>query len=459
MKLFKRIIAGIAAVAVALSLTACANISKMGDIDGTEIPAGVYLWYVHSAIQEANTEVDNLLSEMGTDSSKIENFSYFNYNVQDKPYSQYVEERAMELVKQYVAIERRFDELGLEITPEEKTEVRESAKELWNTEVTYYGYSMGYTYGENYEKVGISRSSYEAIQMILKKSNKLFDAYYDENGVTATDEQDIKTYYNDNYGRFQIIEVELTDAKGDKLETDEAKADMKALADKYLERILGGEDYEAVYSDHETFKEEQKKQAEADKDSESKDESSDESSDASSTDESSDVSSADESSDASTEESVEGRAVDSSTDASTDESGDASTDESSDASTDESGDASTDESEDTSEDEEGEEEEEEPDHERIVSKESTSPSEDAVKWMFELKTDEGGVREDDGVLYVVVRRDLLEREDWYDLYRSDILHLMKDDEYEDVLNEIAKDYPVNFSDAALNAYKPEKVRQ
>lgn len=395
MKLFKRIIAAVCAAAAALTLAGCADISKMGKIEDVEIPAGVYLWYAQTAVQEARGEIDDQLEEMGTDMSSIENFSYFDYNVQDKTYSQYVQDKTMEYVKQYVAIQKQFDEMGLTLTDVEKSEVTDSAKELWNTEITYYGYNTGTTYGENYESLGISRQSYTSVQLVQKMSNKLFDAYYDENGVTATDEEDIKTYFNDNYGRFQVIQVALKDGNGDKIETDEGKAAYKKLADSYLERLEKGEAFDEVYHDYEEYVAEQ--QALAEKEDEK---------DASSDETSSDTSSDDTSSDTTSDDT----------------------------------------------------EEEEHDHEMLVSKEDTTPSEEVVKWLFELKEEEGGVYDDDDYYYVALRKPLLEREDWYEQYRSGILHLMKDEDYSNVLNEIAKDYTVDLSQAALDAYTPEKLK-
>ena len=415
MKIFKKIIAAVCAVAVALSVAGCADVSTMGSINGTEIKAGVYLWYELAAIQEANTEVEEQLSEMGTSSSKIENFSYFNYNVQEKPYSQYVEERTLEFIKQYVAVQKKFEEMGLTLTDEEKAEVKTSAKDFWASEMTYYGYyPLGITYGEQYESLGVSRQSYESVMMVRKMYNKIFDAYYDKNGVTATDEKDIETYFNDNYGRFQVIQVSLTDGYGDTIESDEGKAEIKALADGYLERIKSGEDYDAVYHDYEEYVAEQKAKAEAEK------------------------AAADTSSDASADPSA---------------SDESSTDTAS------SDDTSSDTSDDTTSSGSEEAEEEEHDHEFLIAKSDTSPSEELIKWMFELKENDGGVYEDKTVYYVVVRRPLLEREDWYLENRLDILHEMKDEEFEEVLNEIAKDYPMDLSQASLDMYKPEKIKQ
>lgn len=403
MKHFKKLVAAICAVAITLSVAGCADVSTIGSIDDQTINAGIYLLYEQSAISEAQQEVDDQLTAMGTSSSKIENFSYYNYNVQDKTFSQYVQDRTLEQVKQYVAIQKKFEELGLTLTDEEKSEVTTSAKKMWDTEITYYGYSTGTTYGQNYENAGISRKSYEAVQLVNKMSNKVFDAYYEENGISATDEKDIATYFYDNYGRFQIIQVSLTEGNGDKITTDEGKKAKKEQAQGYVDRLLAGEDYETVYHEYEDLVAKEKADAEAESNSGNSSVASESSSTASST-----------------SETVSDDTTSSGTSGS---------------------------------------EEESHDHEFLLSKTDTSPSEEFIKWAFELETGKGGVYEDDSVYYAVVRCDIKEREDWLTKNHSDILHLMKDDEYEAMLNETAKDYALDLNNDALNKYKPENLKK
>lgn len=400
MKHFKKLVAAICAVAITLSVAGCADVSTIGSIDNQTINAGIYLLYEQSAISEAQQEVDDQLTAMGTSSSSIENFSYYNYNVQDKTFSQYVQDRTLEQVKQYVAIQNKFEELGLTLTDEEKNEVTSSAKKMWDTEITYYGYSTGTTYGENYENAGISRKSYEAVQLVNKMSNKVFDAYYEENGISATDEKDIATYFYDNYGRFQIIQVSLTEGNGDTITTDEGKKAKKDQAQGYVDRILAGEDYETVYHEYEDQVAKEKADAEAESNSGASSESS--------------------STASSTSETV---------------------------------------SDDTTSSDTSDTTEEEHDHEFLLSKTDTSPSEEFIKWAFELETGKGGVYEDDTVYYAVVRCDIKEREDWLLENHSDILHLMKDEDYEAMLNETAKDYALDLNNDALNKYKPENLKK
>ena len=443
------------AAAVAVSTAGCADISTVGTIEGENIAAGVYIRYVMQAISEADNEIDQQLSEAGQSASDIENFSYLNYNVQEKPYKEYVKDRAIELTKQHIAVQKRFEELGLELTDTEVSTEKEEIADMWNSEMNYYGYSLGITYGDYYKNMGISRSSYQEVELNSMMSNKLFDKYYDENGITATDENDIKTYFNDNYGRFQIIEVSLTEGDGSAIETDEGKAEMEKMANDYVDRIKGGEDFETVYHEYEDYVAEQKEQAEKDEDTSSDDESSD--------DTSSDESSEDNSSDESSDSSSMTRSADTASDESSDDtsSDDSSEDTSSDdtSSDDSSEDTSSDDtsSDDSSEDNSSDTEEEEEDHETLLSKESTSPSEEFVEWAFKLGEDEGGVYKDETVYYAVVRRPLLDREDWYDNARSDILHLMKDEDFEKLLNEAAANFNVQLNDSAISAYDAQTV--
>ncbi|MGN0610309.1 MAG: hypothetical protein ACI4JI_00870 [Ruminiclostridium sp.] len=403
---FKKITAAICAVAVAVSIAGCADVSTIGSIDNKTINAGIYLLYEQSAISEAQEKIDSTLEVASGSEAGSTATDYFTKSIDGKSYSQYVQDRTLELVKQHVAIENKFNELGLTLTDEEKSEVTSSAKDLWQSEILYYGYySTGVTYGESYEDAGISRKSYEAVQLNKKMSNKVFDAYYEENGISATDEQDIATYFYDNYGRFQIIQVALTEGNGDDITTDEGKKAKKEQAQGYVDRLVAGEDYETIYHEYEAQVEKEKAEAEAESDAS----------------------------------------------ASSDVSSDTSTDTSSDTSTDSSTDSTT-----TSDDDH--EDEEEHDHEFLLGKSDTSPSEEFIEWLFKLDNDKGGVYEDESVYYAVVRRDIKEREDWLLENRSNILHLMKDEDYEAMLNETAKDYALDLNDAAIDRYKPENLK-
>ena len=98
-------------------------------------------------------------------------------------------------------------------------------------------------------------------------SEKVFDAYYEKNGISATDEKDIATYFYDNYGRFQIIQVSLKEGNGDKITPDEGKKAKKEQAQGYVDRLLAGEDYDKVYHEYQDLVAKEKAEAEAESNS------------------------------------------------------------------------------------------------------------------------------------------------------------------------------------------------
>ena len=108
---FKKITAAICAVAVAVSIAGCADISTIGSIDNKTINAGIYLLYEQSAISEAQEKIDSTL-EVASDSQTGNTATdYFTKSIDGKSYSQYVQDRTLYLVKQHVAIENKFNEL------------------------------------------------------------------------------------------------------------------------------------------------------------------------------------------------------------------------------------------------------------------------------------------------------------------------------------------------------------
>ena len=191
---------------------------------------------------------------------------------------------------------------------------------------------------------------------------------------------------------------------------DEGKKAKKEQAQGYVDRLLAGEDYDKVYHEYQDLVAKEKAEAEAESKSDAESKSGN--------------SSAASSAASSVTSSTSGTASDDTTSSGTSGS-----------------------------------EEEEHDHEFLLSKTDTSPSEEFVKWAFELDTDKGGVYEDDSVYYAVVRRDIKEREDWLTENHSNVLHVMKDDDYKAMLNETAKDYALDLNNDALNKYKPENLKK
>lgn len=55
--------------------------------------------------------------------------------------------------------------------------------------------------------------------------------------------EDVEKYYDENYARVKYIAMELKDADGNSLD-DDGKAEIKAMADDYVERANNGENFD-----------------------------------------------------------------------------------------------------------------------------------------------------------------------------------------------------------------------
>lgn len=402
MSLLKKISAAILSMAILLGIVGCSDVSYAMTINGQSIRAGIYLLYELQAIGEANDEVEAYLEKAGQNKNSIENFDYFAYKVQETDYKIWVVQRTLELCKQHVAVAEKSKELEITLSAEEQSEIDDYVKSSWEYELSN---SLNYkTRGDQYEYLGISKISFKDVSENAKLNNKLFDKYYDEKGLTPTDENDIKTYYKDNYGRFQLIPVALRDGLNATITTDAGKKVLKDLADSYLKRIKEGEDFEKVYADYEAYLKEQQEAAQND----SKD--------------TSDTSKNPEIGDSENDPEI--------------------------------GDSDS-----KVDDKDDDKEEAEPDNEIFLRSDSESPSEEFIKYAFKLKDEEGGVYEDESYYYVIVRKPLMDREDIYLKNRSALLHEIKDEDFEKVLNDIAKDYEIVENQAAMDMYQPDKIRQ
>lgn len=200
---FKKLAAFSAACVMALSLTACGeDTAVIGKVGGMEIPAGVYLY--HST---------NVYTETAMKQTE-EQASVWDVTVDGKTAEQYIADESLSRVKKFVAIEKKFDELGLSFTEKEKEYYEKSAESSYeNSKDAFIECGIGL---DSYTKTVINDAKYAA----------LFAAYYDaETGIEPIKTSEINKYMKDNYARVEIVEVSLKDIEGNLLKgADKEKA-------------------------------------------------------------------------------------------------------------------------------------------------------------------------------------------------------------------------------------------
>ena len=254
----KKIAALGCAAAMLGSLTACGEKTTWGAvIDGVQIPAGVFIYYLDTANYEAQqklneqTDTSSDLSPEGAaaQSSETVTLPLYSSQIDGVDSKQWIYDRATELMQEYAAVEAKFDEYGLTLSDDDKQSAQVYLDQIWD-------YA-----GDYYTSMGVSENSYKSIFLNSSKKQKLFETIYSEGGERAVSDDEIKTYLDENYALINYIDVELKDGEGNLLKSD-GKAERMEMLNSYIERYNNGEDFDELNAEYVTYYENLKKAAE-----------------------------------------------------------------------------------------------------------------------------------------------------------------------------------------------------
>lgn len=254
----KKIAALGCAAAMVSSLTACGEKTTWGAvIDGVQIPAGVFIYYLDTANYEAQqklneqTDTSADLSPEGAaaQSSETVTLPLYSSQIDGVDSKQWIYDRATELMQEYAAVEAKFDEYGLTLSDDDKQSAQVYLDQIWD-------YA-----GDYYTSMGVSENSYKSIFLNSSKKQKLFETIYSAGGEKAVSDDEIKTYLDENYALINYIDVELKDGEGNLLKSD-GKAERMEMLNSYIERYNNGEDFDELNAEYVTYYENLKKAAE-----------------------------------------------------------------------------------------------------------------------------------------------------------------------------------------------------
>lgn len=212
-KTLRKLAAFSAACVMTLSLTACGeDTATIGKIAGEDIPAGVYLYHATSVYRQTALQKTE------------EQATVWDITVEGKTAEQHIADETLMRVKKLVAIEKKFDELGLSLTEKEKD---------------YYAASAENAYKQSEEAFSTSGIGLDSFTRIVENDAKyaaVFEAYYDaETGIDPVKTSEINKHLKDNYARIEYIEISLKDIEGNLLKgADKEKAINRAK--NYLKR-------------------------------------------------------------------------------------------------------------------------------------------------------------------------------------------------------------------------------
>lgn len=243
----------LALVAVLLFCAGCSSQDltwayRAGDI---QVPIGVYIYNMSASIAEAQqklnetpAEQEGEESEAGEESETSGEDQAVSEAEEDLTYKQllkktmadgttvsaYIRSAAERQVKEYIAVEQKFRELGLTLTADELSLAAANAESYWSGD-------------ESYETNGIAEASLRLIIESNLKYQAIFEATYGPEGSSPVTEQQLKDEFTKSYAKVDILYfIQDTDEGAD-------NSGLKAEAEGYLARALDGEDfYELIYA-------------------------------------------------------------------------------------------------------------------------------------------------------------------------------------------------------------------
>lgn len=219
MSVLKRITAGLTALSLVAVCTGCKNITTAMTIGDYVVPAGVYLYYLNSAYNTALSQLKEEHEDLDTEDIDAVKAT----PLEGKDVRTWCEDKAVEFCADFVATETKFDELGLSLDADTKTNIDSMMDYYWQS------------YEETMTANGISEESFKKVMTSSYKSQEIFDYYYAVGGEEGVTEDELKDYYIENNIRAQYIVFDLHDGEGNLLKSDD-KAKMKKLVEEYQKR-------------------------------------------------------------------------------------------------------------------------------------------------------------------------------------------------------------------------------
>lgn len=213
------------------------NTKTAANIDGYEVPAGVFIAYELVAY-------DNAASQY-----------YYSTNTEPKPNDvkkfhiegtdaeTWIQEQATEQCRQFVAIEKEFEKINGSLSDEEQKEIDESIKAMPEDTRDYY------------DENGISEESLKKIAAVSYKRDYIFEHYYGIGGPNGCTEDELREYYIENNARVKYIEIKTADSAGTAYDQDTIH-DLDKMADDFVKQINDEKDNEAKLAKMDELKEE-----------------------------------------------------------------------------------------------------------------------------------------------------------------------------------------------------------
>ena len=228
MNCFKKAIAAVSVMLIALTAAACHPKDEVavtvGDVKFTSA-------YYMCALINADSQAKSKVKESLSDDKSSTDVDYYSKKVDDKDFVKWVEDTALETLKEIAAYKTLCKENKLEIPDDEKTQAETHADYYWSS----YGYSA------YFEPNGVGQSTYKQYMLDSYYSNLYFKHLYGAEGTKAIDSETVKQKMYDNFVIADLLQVSFSSKTDDEKTLLKEKVHMPMslrTAKKHLKRFI-----------------------------------------------------------------------------------------------------------------------------------------------------------------------------------------------------------------------------
>ncbi|MCR4795216.1 MAG: hypothetical protein K5898_08640 [Ruminococcus sp.] len=185
-------------------------------VDGYDVPAGVFIFNEIYAYNSARYELYSKNGQMPS-MDDVENATF-----ESKGALEWIQDKATEACREFVANEKEFEKIGGELSPEDLAEV----KDVLAANISDTSYSAN----------GVGEASLRKVIENSYKSDVVFKHYYGIDAEKGCSEDELKKYYQDKTTRVKYFTISLVDENGEQYGPDEKRI-LNKMADEYVNDI------------------------------------------------------------------------------------------------------------------------------------------------------------------------------------------------------------------------------
>ena len=237
MSFCKRIVATVVALSLMVAGAGCGESSSWAvKYQDYTLNSGIFIFYQTQAYSEATTILTEADKELDLKDTKL----IKTMSVENTDITEWINDKATENMRIFLAVNEKFDTLGLELDAQAKSDIKEQNDSIWSY------------YSKMYEKNGIGKDTVKQIVEFDYKQRAVFNHYYNKGGEFEYSDEDILSYLEGNYSRVKYIKLNLKDGSSAELD-DAGKKEIRKMADGYAERIKKGENIDDLIKEYNDY--------------------------------------------------------------------------------------------------------------------------------------------------------------------------------------------------------------